>query len=164
MKCQPSCWYCDQLCQLCIKAPVHEEFEGIYCSEICKNFSLLFSPFPESQLLAQAKTAIIKFPCNFITRNFGLDSGYQLIEIPKNHQCLLHVNRSNGKTFILVAAPSQTEELYVIIITLLNNSQGAEMCQKRGCVQKQLFEAISVTRQMDQLEVGEFLKPHNICS
>lgn len=52
----------------------------------------------------------------------------------------------------------------MIIITLLNNSQGAETCQKRGCVQKQLFEAISVSRQMDQLEVGEFLKPHNICS
>ena len=144
-----------------MKEPVHEEFERIYCSEICKNLALLSSPFPESQLFAQTKKAIVKFPCNFITRNFGLDFGYCLVQIPKSHQCLLHVNRPNGKTFILVAAPSHSEELYVITITLLQTQQGDETCEE--CVEKKMFEAISVTRQINQLKVGEFLKPRDNC-
>ena len=130
-----------------MKEPVCEEFEGIYCDKKCKNFALFSSPFPESQLFAQTNKAIVKFPCNFITRNFGLDSGYCFIQIQKKkHQCLLHVSRPNGKTFILVAAPSLSEGLYVITITLLQTQQGDETCEEHGYMQKKKFEAISVTR------------------
>ena len=35
--------------------------------------------------------------------------------------------------------------------------KNTDMCKKKK------FEAISVTRQMNQLKVGEFLKPHDNC-
>ena len=149
-----------------MKAPVHEEFEEIYCSEICKNFALLCSSTPESQLIAQANTSIIELPPTFNIQDFGLNSGYCLIQIPKSHQCLLHINGRNGKTFILVAAPSQTEELYVITITHLDNAQGSQTCEQSTHLyeKKQLFQAVTVTRQMDQLKVGEYLAPHHTYS
>ena len=166
LKCRPPCWYCEALCQQCMKAPVDKDLE-IYCSKDCKNLTLLYSYPPVFYIVAQANraTVAIELPNNFVISNFGFHSGYCLIQIPQNHQCLLHVNGSNGRTFILVAAPSQTEELYVITITLLQAGQGAETQEKDTdtYVQKQTFEAISVTRQIDKLEVGECLiKPHHI--
>lgn len=167
MKCQPPCWYCKALCEQCMKAPTNQEFQ-IYCSEICKNVALLYSYSPIFQIVTQANRATdaIELPSNFIIRDFGFDSGNCLIQIPERHQCLLHVNGSNGRTVILVAAPSQTEELYVITITPLQAGQGAEPQEKNTHtnVQKQLFEVISVTRQRDKLTVGESLKSHHIDS
>lgn len=130
-----------------MKEPVCEEFEGIYCDKKCKNLHSSLPLSPNLNFLPKLIKQLLSFHVTLSPEILDLILVIASSKFKKKkHQCLLHVSRPNGKTFILVAAPSLSEGLYVITITLLQTQQGDETCEEHGYMQKKKFEAISVTR------------------